>query len=250
MMVVYTHTALTAAALTRGEIVTGVGDRTCAPHDHCLTGAIDSAFGSAFATKNTLDLRNQMVNAASAAGVGRLQRALKLLVAAKQTVGVAETSAGGMIAATLLANPGASAYFAGGVVVYTKAAKTKFLGIDAEKSKPTASEPHAVELAHAMREALHCDWAIGETGVAGPLPNSRGIAPGVCGLAVVGPDGLIRKKTLWPDDTLSDADAYGQPPRVPRPDAMANFEKAALELLCDAVLNDQTHPAARLGAPR
>lgn len=157
------------------------------------------------------------------------------LVAAKQKVAIAESTAGGLIAASLLAQPGASAYFAGGVVCYTKMAKAKFLGLDAQTSKPTATEPHALELAHAARQALECDWAVGETGVAGPRPNSRGVGPGVCGLAVVGPEGLVRKKTLWPDDSLSDADAYGQPPKVPRADAMKGFETAALELLCDAV---------------
>ena len=176
---------------------------------------------------------------AGAVAASRLQRTLQKLKAAKQKVGVAETSAGGLIAATLLAHPGASAYFAGGVVVYTKASKAKFLGLDAEKSKPTATEPHAIELAQAMREALQCDWAIGETGVAGPKPNSRGISPGVCGLAVVGPD-VVKRKTLFPDDSLSDADAYGQPPKVLRPVAMKTFEDAALELLCDAV--DEAHP--------
>ena len=157
------------------------------------------------------------------------------LAAAKHKVAIAESSAGGLIAASLLAQPGASKYFAGGVVCYTKTAKDKFLRLDAEKTKPTATEPHAVELATAVREVLECDWAVGETGVAGPTPNSRGVAPGVCALAVVGPNGVVRRRTLYPDDGLSAADAYGQPPKVPRNEAMRAFEVAALELLCDAV---------------
>ena len=108
----------------------------------------------------------------------RLAAAMSRLVAAKRKIAVAETSAGGLIAASLLAQPGASAYFAGAVVVYTKAAKKTFLGLEEESSQPTSTEPHAVELAEAIRTTLGADWAIGETGVAGPKPNSRGVAPG------------------------------------------------------------------------
>ena len=165
----------------------------------------------------------------------RLANAMAKLTAAKMTVAVAETSAGGLIAASLLAQPGASKYFAGSVVCYTRPSKLKFLGLDAEHSKPTATEPHAVELAASVREALRSDWAVGETGVAGPAPNSRGVSPGVSALAVLGPDGLVRQRTLWPDDRLSDADVYGQAPKVPRDEAMRAFSAAAIELLCEAV---------------
>ena len=164
-----------------------------------------------------------------------MDKAVKRLAANSQKVAIAESSAGGLISASLLALPGASKFFAGGVVCYTKDAKKAFLKLDASSSKPTATEPHAVELASAIRDQLQCHWAIGETGVAGPTPNSRGISPGVCAIAVVGPDGLVRRKTLFPDEQLSAADAYGQPPKVPRDQAMRAFETAALELLCDAV---------------
>jgi nicotinamide mononucleotide (NMN) deamidase PncC len=90
-------------------------------------------------------------------------------------------------------------------------------------------------MAMAVRSALQSDWGIGETGVAGPGRNARGISPGVCGIAVVGPDGIVRSKTLMPDMSLSAADAYGQPAKVPREEAMRIFKAAAIELLCDAV---------------
>ena len=166
--------------------------------------------------------------------MSRLSRAMAKLVANGQKVSIAETSAGGLIAASLLAQPGASKFFAGSVVCYTRPSKLKFLGLEAEKSKPTSTEPHAIELASAIRDTLDSEWGIGETGVAGPAPNSRGIAPGVCALAVVGPD-IVKRKTLFPDDKLSDADAYGQPPKVPRDEAMRVFCDGAIHLLCDAV---------------
>ena len=90
-------------------------------------------------------------------------------------------------------------------------------------------------MAAAARRRLGSDWGLGETGVAGPGKNSRGAAPGCCAIAVAGPDGFERTVMLWPDDSLGANDAYGQPPKVPRNEAMRAFEVAALELLCDAV---------------
>ena len=157
------------------------------------------------------------------------------LRAAGHKLAVAESSAGGTISSGLLGVSGASAWFAGGVVCYSKESKQSLLGLDSATSRPTASEGHALELAAAVRDRLGADWGIGETGVAGPAANSRGIAPGVCALAVVGPDGAKHATTLWPDETLSAADAYGQPPKLTRREAMNGFSEAAFEILSQAV---------------
>lgn len=165
----------------------------------------------------------------------RLAAAVAKLAASGQTIAVAETSAGGLISAKLLAQPGASKFYLGGVVTYTEASKTDLIGVDASKSRPTATEPHAYELAAAVRAKLGSDWAIGETGVAGPAPNSRGIAPGVCAIAVLGPGKRRLTKSLWPDDQLNASDAYGQAPKLPREERMQHFSAAAIDLLCDAI---------------
>ncbi|MEY4599660.1 MAG: hypothetical protein RLZZ445_2457, partial [Pseudomonadota bacterium] len=57
------------------------------------------------------------------------ERAVKLLIARKQTIVVAESSAGGLITAALLAVPGASACVRGGIVVYTREIRREILGI-------------------------------------------------------------------------------------------------------------------------
>ena len=173
-------------------------------------------------------------------------RLVKALLSRGQTVAVAETSAGGLIAAELLAQPGASKFFKGGVVCYTKASKQQLLGIAPESSKPTSTEPHARELAMAAQAILAADWAIGETGVAGPTPNSRGIHPGVSALAACGPGGALARKTLFPDDRLGAADAYGQAPKIGRPDNMLAFRDAAIELLADAVEASAAGPTDKL----
>jgi PncC family amidohydrolase len=91
----------------------------------------------------------------------------KLLAAAKQTVSIAESSSGGAISARLLAVPGASSFFAGGVVCYSSQSKFKLLGLDRTASAPSATKQHAIELADAARTVLGTEWGIGETGVAG-----------------------------------------------------------------------------------
>lgn len=112
-----------------------------------------------------------------------------LLSSRHQTLAVAESSAGGLISATLLAVPGASAFFLGGAVVYTRDARNLLLEISAaqlENVRPS-TEPYALLLAQAVRSRLGSTWSIGETGAAGPSGNRYGDPAGHACLAVVGP---------------------------------------------------------------
>lgn len=111
------------------------------------------------------------------------------LKARGETVAVAESSAAGLISAALLAVPGASAYFLGGAVVYTKAARGALLDItDADmEGLRSSSEPYALLLARTVRVKLGADWGFAETGAAGPSGNRYGDAAGHSCLAVSGP---------------------------------------------------------------
>ncbi len=111
------------------------------------------------------------------------------LIERKETVAVAEGSAGGLISAALLAVPGASAYFVGGAVVYTGAARSAFTDISMEDMKGLrpASEPYAALLARRIRERLHTTWALAEAGAAGPSGNRYGDPAGHTCIAVAGP---------------------------------------------------------------
>jgi nicotinamide-nucleotide amidase len=122
---------------------------------------------------------------------GRLGETLR---ARGESVAVAESSSGGLIAASLLAQPGASAFFVGGAVVYTKTARDGLLGITAEEmdGMRAASEPYALLLARRLRERLGTTWGLAETGAAGPSGNSYGDAPGHSCFAVSGPVELVR----------------------------------------------------------
>ena len=149
-------------------------------------------------------------------------RAAALLAENGQTVAVAESSAGGVISAALLAVPGASVYFKGGGVVYTGDSKHRLMGTtrEAMAAAPPGSETHASNLARAARQRLGADWGIGETGAAGPAGNRYGDAPGHTCIGVSGP----AEKTL----TLETGSDH-------REENMWAFATAALQLLSECI---------------
>ncbi len=116
-------------------------------------------------------------------------RAGALLKTRGETIAIAESSAGGLIAASLLAVPGASSYFLGGGVVYTKQARLALLGIDAAAmaAMRPSTEPYALLLARTVRERFGATWGVGETGATGPTGNRYGDAAGHACIAVAGP---------------------------------------------------------------
>jgi len=131
-----------------------------------------------------------------------------LLKERKETLAVVESSAGGLINASVLAVPGASAYYLGGTIVYTLVGREKLLGITREDMAGirSSSEPFAEILAARMREKLGASWALAETGAAGPAGNRYGDAPGHACIAVSGPVKAVitvetgsaeREKNMW-----------------------------------------------------
>ncbi|MGA2891711.1 MAG: CinA family protein [Xanthobacteraceae bacterium] len=112
----------------------------------------------------------------------------KRLIARRESIAVAESSTGGLIAAALLAVPGASGYFLGGAVIYTKTSRAVLLGIgDADMAgmRP-ATEAYALFLARRMRERHGAIWGLGETGATGPSGNRYGDPAGHTCIAVAG----------------------------------------------------------------
>lgn len=112
-----------------------------------------------------------------------------LLMERQQTLAVAESSAGGLINAALVAVPGASAYYLGGCVIYTAAGREALLGITAQEmaGMRSASEPFARLLARRVREKLGTTWGLAETGASGPRGNRYGDPAGHACIAVAGP---------------------------------------------------------------
>ncbi len=121
------------------------------------------------------------------------ERIAAKLKARKETVSVAESSTAGMISAALLAIPGASAYFIGGAVVYTRQSRTELLRVtEAEFAALTgitpSTEPYALLFARKIKERLSTTWSVGETGTAGPTGSRYGHAAGHSCVAVIGPN--------------------------------------------------------------
>ncbi|MDA0652483.1 MAG: CinA family protein [Proteobacteria bacterium] len=105
-----------------------------------------------------------------------------------ETVAVAESSAGGLISAALLSVPGASAYFVGGGVIYTRDARRGFMGVPEEVATMRAStEEYALIMARLIRDRLNTTWGLCETGATGPTGNRYGDAAGHVCFAVAGP---------------------------------------------------------------
>ncbi len=107
----------------------------------------------------------------------------------KETIAIAESSAGGLIAASLLSVPGASTYFLGGAVVYTRKSMQELVGLTEESFKGMRglTEATALILARGARERLSSTWGIAEIGAAGPTGSRYGDAAGTTCIAVVGP---------------------------------------------------------------
>jgi PncC family amidohydrolase len=135
-----------------------------------------------------------------------------LLKARHQTVAVAESSAGGLIAARLLAVPGASAYFLGGAVVYTGPAREAFLEINRAgmQGMRAASEPYAVLLAERVKLQLGADWGLSETGAAGPAGNRYGDPAGHSCMAVAGLVPLRRTLSTGATDRADNMEAFAE----------------------------------------
>jgi PncC family amidohydrolase len=132
----------------------------------------------------------------------------ELLKQRGETLAVAESSAGGLINAALVAVPGASAYYRGGVIVYTRPGRTALLGITKEETGNirSASEPWAKLLAARVQQNLGATWGLAETGAAGPTGNRYGDAAGHACIAVSGPVEAVvtletgsaeREKNMW-----------------------------------------------------
>lgn len=141
-----------------------------------------------------------------------------LLKESQQTVAVAESSAGGLISAALVAVPGASAYYLGGGVVYTLASRSGILRISEEAmaGMRASTEPYALLKARTIRDHLGATWGLAETGASGPTGNRYGDAAGHACFAVSGPI----ERTLTLETGQADREAN-----------MWTFAKAALDLL-------------------
>lgn len=134
------------------------------------------------------------------------------LRARAETLAVVESSAGGLVSAALLTIPGASAYFRGGAVVYSRRAGRALLGLTAEDMTGMRgeTEPYARFVAGRVRDSHHTTWGIAESGAAGPSGSPYGDAPGHVCLAVVGAVTVSRTIENGDTDRLRNMDVFAR----------------------------------------
>ncbi|MDY7034073.1 MAG: CinA family protein [Thermodesulfobacteriota bacterium] len=146
-----------------------------------------------------------------------------------ETIAVAESTTGGLISARLLSMPGASAYFLGGTIIYSRVSRKVFLDASARKlrgAKPLTEEM-ASFFAREVREKLSATWGISELGIAGPTGSAYGYEAGNSVIAVSGPiEAAVRINT-------------GHNDRVRN---MEEFTDCACQLLRDVLLNHVSKP--------
>ena len=142
----------------------------------------------------------------------------ELLKQRQATLALTESSCAGLISACLVSVPGASAYFRGAAVCYTRVAQKGLLDVpdSAMEGLRASSEPYALLNARTVREKLETTWALSETGASGPTGNRYGDSAGHACFAVSGP--VEKSMTLETGSTDREANMWA-------------FAEAALGLL-------------------
>lgn len=148
----------------------------------------------------------------------------QLATALRQTdcsVAVSESAAGGLINAALVAVPGASAFYKGGLIVYTSSGRDVLAGDEPlPQGLRGATEAFALVQASRARQLYQADWGIGETGATGPSGNPYGDVPGVGWVACSGSTEVTAELQTGSNDRESN---------------MFEFAIAALELTLQAI---------------
>ena len=114
----------------------------------------------------------------------------------EKTVGTAESCTGGRIAEAIIAVPGASKYFKGGIISYVNEIKESLLGVSAEvlEEKTAVCEEVAIQMVKGACKALNTDYAISATGFAGPTGGTKDIPVGTIWLACGSPERQVTMK--------------------------------------------------------
>lgn len=103
----------------------------------------------------------------------------------EKTVGTAESCTGGRIAEAMIATPGASKYFKGGVVSYVDEIKERLLHVDAQvlEEQTAVCEEVAKQMVKGACQTINTNYAIAATGFAGPTGGTKEIPVGTIWLA-------------------------------------------------------------------
>ena len=128
----------------------------------------------------------------------------RILTERRETVSTAESCTGGLLASRITDVPGSSAYFMGGAVCYTAAAKTDLAFVDPKliAEHGEVSEPVAIALARGARKRFGTTYGIGVTGIAGPAGGTEAKPAGTVHIAVAGAESYKHWKLFWPIERM------------------------------------------------
>ncbi|MFT7011948.1 MAG: nicotinamide-nucleotide amidase [Flavobacteriales bacterium] len=120
----------------------------------------------------------------------------RLLTEKGLTVAIAESCTGGSIAQLITSVPGASAYFKGSIVSYSKDSKIDLLGVSSEiiNKHTVVSTEVAEAMAIGIREKFRVDYGISTTGNAGPTTDNTDKPVGVVIISLATPDGVFSEE--------------------------------------------------------
>lgn len=126
----------------------------------------------------------------------------KLLKQKNQTLALAESCSGGLIAHMITSVPGSSAYFMGSVVSYSNQSKMNQLGVKKEtlEKHGAVSEETVTEMALGAKEKFNTDWVVATSGIAGPDGGTAEKPVGTVWIAIAGPNGMKAKKFQFGGD--------------------------------------------------
>ena len=120
----------------------------------------------------------------------------EILWETEKTVSTAESCTGGRIGEAMIAVPGASKYFKGGIISYVDEVKENLLGVDHQllEEKTAVCEEVAIAMVKGACKALNTDYAISATGFAGPTGGTKEIPVGTIWLACGSQDRVVTLK--------------------------------------------------------
>jgi len=129
-----------------------------------------------------------------------VERVMRRLLAANQTVATAESCTGGMVGELLTRLPGSSDAFLGGAITYTNDEKERQLGVNHETlvAHGAVSEETVREMCVGARERFKCDHAVAITGIAGPDGGTKDKPVGTVWIGLATKDRIATRKLSWP----------------------------------------------------
>jgi PncC family amidohydrolase len=136
----------------------------------------------------------------------------ELLKKRGETVALSESSMGGLVSAALVAQAGASAFYLGSTVIYTRGAARALYdlkGPPAPDVKPL-TEPYVAAMAEVVREKFGASWAISEMGASGPSGSPYGPGPGTAVIGLAGPRPASITVSTGSADRVANMRAFGE----------------------------------------